>query len=308
MKDETIESILKENRSFAPTKNFVDEAKLKESDFKNLRKKAEENYEEYWADLARNNIHWFKDFSETLDSSNAPNYQWFSDGELNVSYNCLDVHASTMPNKKAIIFESEDGEVQTFTYKELMEAVCVFSNGLIKLGIQPMDRVIIYMPMVPEAIIAMQACARIGAVHSVVFGGFSANALRDRINDAAAKIVITADGAYRGGKIIPLKESTDVALEQDCECIEHVVVLKRTNASIPMKEERDVWWESLIQGEDKHCDAVSLPSEHPLFILYTSGSTGKPKGIQHSSGGYKGHTAFFWWVYFACKINKSMGV
>tara|TARA_B110000263_G_scaffold2719_1_gene2306 strand:+ start:2144 stop:4108 length:1965 start_codon:yes stop_codon:yes gene_type:complete len=286
MNDKTIESILKENRSFAPTHNFVKEAKLKESDFKDLRIKAEENYEEYWADLARNNIHWFKDFTETLDSSNAPNYEWFNDGELNVSYNCLDVHASIMPNKKAIIFESEDGELKTFTYKDLLEEVSAFSNGLLKLGVQPMDRVIIYMPMVPEAIIAMQACARIGAVHSVVFGGFSANALRDRINDAGAKIVITADGAYRGGKIIPLKDSTDTALEQDCECIEHVVVLKRTNKSIAMDEKRDIWWDRLIHGESKHCDAVSLPSEHPLFILYTSGSTGKPKGIQHSAGGY----------------------
>ena len=191
-----------------------------------------------------------------------------------------------MPNKKAIIFESEDGELKTFTYKDLLEEVSAFSNGLLKLGVQPMDRVIIYMPMVPEAIIAMQACARIGAVHSVVFGGFSANALRDRINDAGAKIVITADGAYRGGKIIPLKDSTDTALEQDCECIEHVVVLKRTNESIAMDEKRDIWWDRLIHGESKHCDAVSLPSEHPLFILYTSGSTGKPKGIQHSAGGY----------------------
>ena len=286
MNEKTIESILKENRSFAPTQNFVKEAKLKESDFKDMRIKAEENYEEYWADLARNNIHWFKDFTETLDSSNAPNYEWFADGELNVSYNCLDVHASIMPNKKAIIFESEDGELKTFTYKDLLEEVSAFSNGLLKLGVQPMDRVIIYMPMVPEAIIAMQACARIGAVHSVVFGGFSANSLRDRINDAGAKIVITADGAYRGGKIIPLKDSTDTALEQDCECIEHVVVLKRTNESIAMDEKRDIWWDRLIHGESKHCDAVSLPSEHPLFILYTSGSTGKPKGIQHSAGGY----------------------
>ena len=286
MNEKTIESILKENRSFAPTQNFVKKAKLKESYFQDLRIKAEENYEEYWADLARNNIHWFKDFTETLDSSNAPNYEWFTDGELNISYNCLDVHASIMPNKKAIIFESEDGELKTFTYKDLLEEVSAFSNGLLKLGVQPMDRVIIYMPMVPEAIIAMQACARIGAVHSVVFGGFSANALRDRINDAGAKIVITADGAYRGGKIIPLKDSTDTALEQDCECIEHVVVLKRTNESIAMDEKRDIWWDRLIHGESKHCDAVSLPSEHPLFILYTSGSTGKPKGIQHSAGGY----------------------
>ena len=286
MNDKTIESILKENRSFTPTQSFVKEANLKESDFQGLRKKAAEDYEEYWADLARRNIHWFKDFTQTLDASNAPNYEWFSDGELNVSFNCLDVHASMMPNKKAIIFESEDGELQTFTYKDLLEEVSAFSNGLLKLGIQPMDRVIIYMPMVPEAIIAMQACARIGAVHSVVFGGFSANALRDRISDAGAKIVITADGAYRGGKIIPLKESTDTALEHDCECIEHVVVLKRTNANIVMNAERDIWWDSLIQGENRHCDAISLPSEHPLFILYTSGSTGKPKGIQHSSGGY----------------------
>ena len=168
MNDKTIESILKENRSFSPTQNFVKEANLKESDFQDLRKKAEDNYEEYWADLARHNIYWFKDFTKTLDSSNAPNYEWFSDGELNVSYNCLDVHASVMPNKKAIIFESEDGRNQIFTYKELLEEVSAFSNGLLKLGIQAMDRVIIYMPMVPEAIIALQACARIGAVHSVL--------------------------------------------------------------------------------------------------------------------------------------------
>ena len=169
----------------------------------------------FWADLACKEIQWLDPFSEILDESQAPNYKWFADGKLNASYNCLDVNVSKYPDKKAIIFEGENGDVRTLTYADLLAEVCRFSNGLLSLGVQPLDRVIIYMPMVPEAIIAMQACARIGAVHSVVFGGFSAKAMRDRIQDANASLVITADGGYRGGQIIPLKASTDTALQEN---------------------------------------------------------------------------------------------
>ena len=296
MSEKTIESILKENRQFPPSESFSNNANIKKHELDELRRHAEKDYEGYWAKLAQDNLHWFKDFSTVLDDKKAPNYQWFADGEINVSYNCLDLNTQKSPNKIAIIFETENGETKNITYQQLLDEVCKFSNGLLDLGVKPLDRVIIYMPMVPEAVIAMQACARIGAVHSVVFGGFSSNALKDRIEDASAKLVITADGAFRGGNIIPLKDSTDKALEGWEAPIENVVVFQRTGKPINMVNKRDIWWHDLTKAQNRESKAISLNSEHPLFILYTSGSTGKPKGIQHSSGGYLLHakTTFQW--------------
>jgi len=281
-----IESVLKETRRFDPPEDFVANSRLTARSLASLKQAASDNYEKFWADLAYQEIQWFDPFSEILDESEAPNYKWFADGKLNASYNCLDVNVSKHPDKIAIIFEGENGDVRILTYADLLAEVCLFSNGLLSLGVQPLDRVIIYMPMVPEAIIAMQACARIGAVHSVVFGGFSAKAMRDRIQDAEASLVITADGGYRGGQVVPLKESTDKALEKNCDSVKHVVVLRRTENEITMKKNRDIWWHNLVEGQNEVCEAVSVSAEHPLFILYTSGSTGKPKGIQHSTAGY----------------------
>ena len=296
MADDLIESILNESRSFAPQKDFIDQANVDEEKANNLKKQAEENHIQYWATLAKDQLEWFQPFKNILDESKAPNYEWFNDGVINASYNSLDVNVSKNPNKTAIIFETEDGNSEHITYKELLSKTSQFANGLKKLGVEPMDRVVIYMPMCPEAVIAMQACARIGAIHSVVFGGFSSNALKDRIEDAKSKIVITADGAYRGGNIIPLKHATDDAVSQSSYKVENVVVFKRTGEKIEFNEKRDVWWGDLVSDCDSNCDPEPLNAEHPLFILYTSGSTGKPKGIQHSTAGYILHakTTFSW--------------
>ena len=296
MADDLIESILDESRSFGPPKDFIDQANIDEEKANNLKKQAEENHIQYWATLAKDQLEWFQPFNNILDESKAPNYEWFNDGVINASYNSLDVNVSKNPNKTAIIFETEDGKSEHITYKELLSRTSQFANGLKKLGVEPMDRVVIYMPMCPEAVIAMQACARIGAIHSVVFGGFSSNALKDRIEDAKSKIVITADGAYRGGNIIPLKQATDEAVSQSSYKVENVVVFQRTGEKIEFNEKRDVWWGDLVSDCDSNCDPEPLNAEHPLFILYTSGSTGKPKGIQHSTAGYILHakTTFSW--------------
>ncbi len=296
MADDLIESILNESRSFGPPKDFIDQANIDEEKAHNLKKQAEENHIQYWATLAKYQLEWFQPFNNILDESKAPNYEWFNDGVINASYNSLDVNVSKNPNKTAIIFETEDGKSEHITYKELLSKISQFANGLKKLGVEPMDRVVIYMPMCPEAVIAMQACARIGAIHSVVFGGFSSNALKDRIEDAKSKIVITADGAYRGGNIIPLKQATDEAVSQSSYKVENVVVFQRTGEKIEFNEKRDVWWGDLVSDCDSNCDPEPLNAEHPLFILYTSGSTGKPKGIQHSTAGYILHakTTFSW--------------
>ena len=296
MADDLIESILNESRSFGPPKDFIDQANIDEEKAHNLKKQAEENHIQYWATLAKDQLEWFQPFNNILDESKAPNYEWFNDGVINASYNSLDVNVSKNPNKTAIIFETEDGKSEHITYKELLSKTSQFANGLKKLGVEPMDRVVIYMPMCTEAVIAMQACARIGAIHSVVFGGFSSNALKDRIEDAKSKIVITADGAYRGGNIIPLKQATDEAVSQSSYKVENVVVFQRTGEKIEFNEKRDVWWGDLVSDCDSNCDPEPLNAEHPLFILYTSGSTGKPKGIQHSTAGYILHakTTFSW--------------
>ncbi|MCH8959330.1 MAG: acetate--CoA ligase [Proteobacteria bacterium] len=286
MADQDIQSILREDREFPPADSFVGKARIDAQRYRELCDRAERDPQEFWANLAREHLHWHKPFKIVLDDSDAPNYRWFCDGELNVSHNCLDVHLADRGDKTAIIFEGEPGDVRRLSYRDLHAEVCRFSNGLKSLGIVAGDRVVIYMPMVPEAVVAMQACARIGAIHSVVFGGFSANSLRDRIEDAGARLVITADGGHRGGKVVQLKQATDQALESGCETIEKVIVLRRSGEDIPMKDGRDIWWHQAIAGQSDQCEPAWLNAEHPLFLLYTSGSTGKPKGIQHACGGY----------------------
>ncbi|MGD8790099.1 MAG: acetate--CoA ligase, partial [Burkholderiales bacterium] len=287
----SIESVLHENRVFEPSEDFVKQANISGmAAYKELCNEAEQDYEGFWARLARENLLWHKPFKNVLDEANAPHYKWFDDGELNVSYNCLDRHLNTQPNKIAIIFEADDGTVTKITYKQLYHKVCQFANGLKSLGIKHGDRVVIYMPMSIEAVAAMQACARIGATHSVVFGGFSAKSLQDRIGDAGAVAVLTADGQMRGGKEIPLKPMVDEAIGMGgCDSVKHIVVYKRTDSNINMQEGRDVWLSDLVQNQPDVCEPTWVNAEHPLFILYTSGSTGKPKGVQHSSGGYLLH-------------------
>jgi acetyl-CoA synthetase len=286
-----IESILHENRVFEPAQEFVEQANISGmAAYQALCQEAEEDYEGFWARQARDNLIWQKPFTNVLDQSDAPFFKWFDDGELNVSYNCLDRHLNTQPNKIAVIFEADDGTVTKITYKQLYHKVCQFANGLKSLGIKPGDRVVIYMPMSIEAVAAMQACARIGATHSVVFGGFSAKSLQDRISDAGAVAVLTADGQMRGGKEIALKPTVDEAIAMGgCGSLQHMVVYKRTGSNIDMQEGRDVWLSDLVQNQPDVCEPTWVNSEHPLFILYTSGSTGKPKGVQHSSAGYLLH-------------------
>ncbi len=281
-----ISSVLIEERQFPPSAEFTANARIKPDDLAALYQKAEEDYEGFWADLARQHIQWHKEFSSVLDESNAPHYKWFDDGEMNVSANCIDKNLATRADKVAIKFEGEQGDKRDITYQELHDEVSQFANGLLAKGIQKGDRVVIYMPMIPEAVIAMQACARIGAIHSVVFGGFSAESLRDRINDAGAVMLITADGGNRGGKIVELKDAADKAIENGCDSLKNVIVPKRTGHEVNMQEGRDHWWSDVVDGQPTTCEPVMVNSEHPLFLLYTSGSTGKPKGIQHSSAGY----------------------
>jgi acetyl-CoA synthetase len=286
MTDPSIESILNEQRQFPPSDEFAAAARYKAADLEALRARAATDNEAFWAGLARELLVWDKPFQTVLDRSQAPNFRWFTDGELNVSRNCLDAHLAERGDKTAIIFEGEGGDQRRLSYRELTAEVCRLANALQAQGIEAGDRVVIYMPMVPEAVIAMQACVRIGAVHSVVFGGFSANSLRDRIQDAGAKMVITADGGHRGGKIVELKAATDKALADNCDSIEKVIVLKRADCGCAMQAGRDIWWADAVAGQPDTCEPVALNAEHPLFLLYTSGSTGKPKGIQHAAAGY----------------------
>lgn len=278
-----IEALLQENRTFAPSEAFRAQANVNDP---SVYERAAADPEGFWASFA-NELEWFEPWHTVLEWD-PPHAKWFLGGKLNVSVNCVDRHLRTARrNKAAIIWEGEPGEERVLTYWDLYREVTKFANVLKRLGVHRGDRVVIYMPMVPEAVIAMLACARIGAPHSVVFGGFSAEALRERINDCGAKVVITADGGYRRGNIIQLKRATDEAV-QHCPTVQHVVVLNRAMEAthVPMTEGRDHWWHRLMENAPMHCDPEVMESEDLLFILYTSGSTGKPKGIAHTTGGY----------------------
>ncbi|MBF2075303.1 MAG: acetate--CoA ligase [Synechococcales cyanobacterium C42_A2020_086] len=288
----TIESILHENRLFHPTAEFAQQAQIKSlQDYEQLYERAKANPEAFWAELAEQELHWFQKWDKVLDWQ-PPFAKWFVDGKINISYNCIDRHLTTWRrNKAALIWEGEPGDSRTLTYAQLHREVCQFANVLKQLGVQKGDVVGIYMPMIPEAAIAMLACARIGAPHTVVFGGFSAEALRDRLNDGQAKLVVTADGGWRKDAIVPLKDQVDKALEDNgAPTVENVLVVQRTQQRVSMEPGRDHWWHDLRQGISSDCPAEPMDSEDMLFILYTSGSTGKPKGVVHTTGGYNLYT------------------
>jgi len=283
-----IQSFMHEARVFEPAPSFAAQANVTKAAADAMNAKAARDFEGFWSDLARETLTWKKPFTKGLDESRAPFYTWFEDGTLNVSYNCLDRNLQNgNAEKVAIIFEADDGKVTRVTYRDLHQRVCRLANGLRSLGVAKGDRVVIYMPMSVEGIAAMQACARIGATHSVVFGGFSAKSLHERIVDAGAVAVITADEQMRGGKPLPLKAIVDEALGMGgCDGMRHVVVYRRTGSNVSFADRRDVWMHELMAKQPDACEPEWVGAEHPLFILYTSGSTGKPKGVQHSSAGY----------------------
>ena len=283
-----IDSTLTESRKFPPPPEFSARAWVKNFDeYQALCKRAEADPDAFWAECARN-LNWFKPFGKTLEW-NFPNAKWFVGGTINAAYNCLDRHLDgPRRNKAALIWEGEPGDSRVLTYQMLADEVGRCANALKSLGVKDGDRVAIYMPLVPEAAIAMLACARIGAIHSVVFGGFSSEALADRINDAEAKVCITADGGWRRGQVVELKQNVDEALKK-CQSIQKVLVLKRVGNKVEMRKGRDVWWDELVPAQSPKCEAAQLDSEHPLYTLYTSGTTGKPKGVVHTTGGYLTH-------------------
>jgi acetyl-CoA synthetase len=273
-----------DEKPIPPPEEFSKRALVKSlKEYRELYDQAERDPEAFWAEQAQM-IDWFEPYSQVLEWK-LPHAKWFVGGKLNVSYNCLDRHAEKDPNKPALYWEAEDGATLELTYAELLERVCRFSNALLNLGVKAGDCVAIYLPMIPELPIAMLACARIGAVHSVVFGGFSATALGDRIADAKSKILITADGGYRRGKVIPLKDTADAALK-NCPTIEKSIVVQRTAEKVAWQDGRDLWWHDVEKAASKDCEATPFDSEQPLYILYTSGTTGKPKGVLHTSAGY----------------------
>ena len=298
MEDNYITSILKENRIFKPSKEFSSKAHIKSmQEYEKLYKQSIKNPEKFWAEKARQ-LEWFKKWKTVL--RNDKNFfKWFEGGKINVSYNCLDRHAKKSKNKIALIWEPETGKSKTYTYKQLLEEVCRFSNVMKKQGIKKGDMVQIYLPMIPELAVSVLACARIGAIHSVVFGGFSSDALKDRIQDSKAKLLVTADGSYRNNKIFPLKDNADNAVNK-CPTIKKVILVKRTNNEIKMKKSRDYWLHELLNepGINNFCEPESMDSEDPLFTLYTSGTTGKSKGILHTQAGYLLYTyQTFKWVF-----------
>jgi acetyl-CoA synthetase len=288
-----ISDLLREDRSFRPSEAFTRQANVADNSLYDL---AEQEGPQFWERYARE-LHWFEKWNSVLEW-NPPHARWFSGGKTNLSYNCLDANLQKgLRNKAALIWEGEPGDRCTMTYYDLHRAVCKCANGLKSLGVGKGDRVALYMPMIPELVIAMLACARIGAVHSIVFGGFSAEALADRINDAKAKILITADGGYRRGGLVPLKHDADYAL-RDAPSIQKVVVVRRGRFPLRMNAARDLWWDDLMLQASPNCPPEPMDAEDMLFILYTSGTTGKPKGIVHTTGGYMvGCYATTQWVF-----------
>ncbi|MBL99046.1 MAG: acetate--CoA ligase [Rhodopirellula sp.] len=293
----SIDNVMQESRLFPPSDQFLEGCEINSmAAYQELYDKAAADPVQFWGDLAKEDLHWFEAFEETLDWKE-PYAEWFVGGKTNVSYNCLDRNLAENADKTAIIWEGEPGDVRTFTYRELHSEVSRLANAFKKAGVEQGDVVSIYMPMVPELAFAMLACARIGAVHSVIFAGFSAESIADRNNDASAKVQLTADGGYRRGKVLALKDIVDEALEKS-PTIETCIVLNRTDTEVSMKEGRDIWWHELLDSVDDDCPATPLDSESPLFILYTSGSTGKPKGIKHTTAGYNLYAKkTFEWVF-----------
>ncbi|QDT46346.1 acetate--CoA ligase [Symmachiella dynata] len=282
---DSIENVLHENRKFPPSESFSAAAHIKsEAEYQEMWDRAKDDPAGFWGEMAEN-LDWFEKWDKVLDGD-MPDTKWFTGGKINAAYNCIDRHLKTWrKNKAAIIWEGEPGDTRVLTYQDLHREVCKFANVLKQLGVGQGDRVTLYMPMIPELAIAMLACARIGATHSIIFGGFSADAVADRNNDAQAKLVVTADAGWRRGKQVPLKVAVDESLEKS-PSVEKVVVVQRTGAEVTMVPDRDYWWHDLMKGASAECEATPLDSEHPLFILYTSGSTGKPKGVLHTTAGY----------------------
>ncbi|MEM7590566.1 MAG: acetate--CoA ligase [Cyanobacteria bacterium P01_A01_bin.83] len=297
MSETAIESILQEKRVFNPTTEFAQNAAIKSmEEYQKLYRLAAQDPSGFWAKLAEKELHWFERWGQTLDWQ-PPFAKWFVNGKINISYNCLDRHLTThRRDKPALIWEGEPGDSVTLTYAQLHQEVCQMANVIKKLGVKKGDRVGIYMPMIPEAAIAMLACARIGAAHSVIFGGFSAEALKARLVDAEAKLVITADGGWRKDKIVPLKDAVDQAIAENVPSVKNVLVVQRTKQEIEMQPDRDYWWHELKADASDNCPAEYMDSEDLLFILYTSGTTGKPKGVVHTTGGYNlyTHMTFKW--------------
>ena len=294
---EAIESVLHETRKFPPPSDFAAQANISsEEQYQQMWTRAKDDPAGFWGDMA-SNLDWFKKWDQVLDGA-MPNTKWFVGGKLNLSYNCLDRHLlGPNKNKAAIIWEGEPGDTRVLRYQDLHREVCKFANVLKKLGVQTGDRVTLYMPMIPELAIAMLACTRIGAIHSIIFGGFSAEAVSDRNNDAQAKVVVTADAGWRRGKEVFLKSAVDASLDKS-PSVQKVVVVRRTGSPVEMVPDRDYWWHDLMKDVSAECDPVHLDAEHPLFILYTSGSTGKPKGVLHTTGGYLlGATMTSKWVF-----------
>ncbi len=280
-----LESLLREERVFHPAADFSARARLGSlEEYEKLYRRSVDEPESFWAEMATE-LHWFEPWQRVLEWQ-LPWAKWFVGGKTNISYNCLDRHLQgPRRHKAALVWEGEPGDTRTLTYDQLPQEVCRFANAMLQLGVTPGDRVGIYMPMIPEVVVAMQACARIGATHSVVFGGFSAEAVADRMNDAQAKLLITADGGYRRGGVVELKSAVDEALPR-IPSIQNVVVVRRTGTPVRMQAGRDHWWHELVQSASAACPATPLDSEHPLFILYTSGTTGRPKGVVHTTAGY----------------------
>ena len=302
-----IDVLLKEQRLFPPNKEFSEKAYIKSmNEYEAMYKRSIEDPEGFWAEIAEKNISWYKKWDKVLDYDfNKPYVKWFIGGKLNASYNCLDRHIDTLGNKAALIWEADDGEVKTYTYWQLYREVNRFANVLKKIGVKKGDRVAVYLPMIPELPITLLACVRIGAIHSVVFAGFSAQSLRDRINDCGAKLLITANQGVRGGRLVPLKANADQALRES-PSVEKVIVVKRTPNTVDMTPNRDFWWHELMNDSEiaNYCEPEQMDAEDPLFILYTSGSTGKPKGVLHTTGGYMVYTNLTFRLVFDCKPEE----